>query len=351
MLESLGKTSNVNQFNEQPRLHETYKAFDTWKSSLSIIDQSLSQSYRLINHVDSKVISQLVRPLDNYTNFTARTLNKLQNSQAEKLTKALQLSLNLAQVELKLNTDVIADFITSYEEIELDRYSDDNSTDKNCDNAENKDLEEKNNIEEFTFFDTQQEELINIVEDTEEDDEVNEDFLLNNSDTVKISELVRSVLRKITECNELNWLLGNKETFKPTNRILQVYVDLPYLLPQDKSKFGDFIDSLYWLLYEGAGKDKLRLLKQHGGVLERSECNIIWCVKHLRNTFLRHDPDHGKESDIRKSYKNLSDDFQWLDFDDIYPKSEKHFRDLHYRLLEETEIFLKRLINKMREQN
>lgn len=162
MLESLEKTSKVNQFNEQLRLHETYKAFDTWKSSLSIIDQSLSQSYRLINHVDSKVISQLVRPLDNYTNFTARTLNKLQNSQAEKLTKALQLSLNLAQVELKLNTDVIADFITSYEEIELDRYSDEDSTNKNSDDAETKDLKEKNNVEEFTFFDTQQEELIDI---------------------------------------------------------------------------------------------------------------------------------------------------------------------------------------------
>jgi hypothetical protein len=89
-----------------------------------------------------------------------------------------------------------------------------------------------------------------------------------------------------------------------------------------------------------------RFLTEHGGVLEGSDCDFIWCIKHLRNKWLRHDPDHGKESDIRKSWKEVSDKFIWLGLNHT-PIQEKDFRLLHRFLLKEAESFLKKLLEKL----
>jgi hypothetical protein len=137
-----------------------------------------------------------------------------------------------------------------------------------------------------------------------------------------------------------------KEIFKPTNKVLESYVYLPSMIPQDKRSFGDFIDYLNFIFHEGAGKDNLRFLTEHGGVLERSDCNFIWCIKHLRNKWLRHDADHGKESDIRKSWKEVSDKFIWLGLNHA-PIREQDFRLLHRSLLKEAESFLEKLLEKL----
>ncbi|MDF5735833.1 MULTISPECIES: hypothetical protein [unclassified Nostoc] len=138
-----------------------------------------------------------------------------------------------------------------------------------------------------------------------------------------------------------------KEMFKPTTKLLDAYAQLPWLIPQDKRSFGDFIDHLYFTFYESAGKDNLRFLTKHGGVLDENlDGDFIWCIKHLRNKWLRHDADHGKETDIRKSWKDLSDKFKWLGLNHT-PIKEEHFRKLHRSLLKEAESFLEKILEKL----
>lgn len=189
----------------------------------------------------------------------------------------------------------------------------------------------------------QQEELIAIVESEDIEDEVT---LIELSPAAHVSALSGQVLILIAKCNEVVKVGEKPEIFKPTNKLLEVFADLPWLLPENKQRFADFIDCLYFLFYEGAGKDKLRFLKDHNGVLEPTDCNFIWCIKHLRNKWLRHDADHGKEADIRKSWKELAEKFSWLGLNHP-PMSQEHFRYLHCRLLEEANSFLQQILEKL----
>ncbi|MHC5727616.1 MAG: hypothetical protein ACYT04_48490 [Nostoc sp.] len=138
-----------------------------------------------------------------------------------------------------------------------------------------------------------------------------------------------------------------KEMFKPTTKLIEACTNLHWIIPQNKSSFADFIDCFYFTFYEGAGKDNLRFLIKHGGVLdEKADCDFIWCIKHLRNKWLRHDADHGKETDIKKSWKDLSDKFKWLGINHT-PIREEHFRKLHRSLLKEAESFLEKILEKL----
>jgi len=106
------------------------------------------------------------------------------------------------------------------------------------------------------------------------------------------------------------------------------------------------VDCLYFLLYEGAGKDNLRFLKENGGVLEENECNLIWSIKHLRNKWLCHDPDHGKESDIKKSWGQLGAVLEDMGLHSL-PTTPCDFRVLHRALLSRTQQFLRTIAQRL----
>ena len=187
--------------------------------------------------------------------------------------------------------------------------------------------------------------MIAVVEtgDYEED----EASLIKLNPAAKVADEARCVLSLVAKCNEVVQAAGKAEIFKPTTRLLEVYVDLPWLFPEDKRTFADFVDCLYFIFYEGAGKDKLRFLKDYGGVLDASsDCDFIWCIKHLRNKWLRHDADHGKEADIKRSWKDLSAKFNALGLEHA-PVSKQHFRHLHRSLLTEAEAFLCKILEKL----
>ena len=134
------------------------------------------------------------------------------------------------------------------------------------------------------------------------EDENDTEALITASSMAKTVERARRVLQLVTQCNEAGKTsLFNAEFFKPTTRLLEVYSYLPWISATDKWRFGDVVDCLYFIFYEGAGKDNLRFLDKHGGPLTEDDCDLIWCIKHLRNKWSRHDADHGKEKEIRKS--------------------------------------------------
>jgi len=107
------------------------------------------------------------------------------------------------------------------------------------------------------------------------------------------------------------------------------------------------IDCLYFIFYEGAGKDNLRFLDKNGGPLTNKDCDLIWCIKHLRNKWSRHDIDHGKDKEIQKSWKELAAKFRWLGLAE-YPTEARHFQKLHYKLLELAEVFLMQILNNLK---
>jgi hypothetical protein len=138
------------------------------------------------------------------------------------------------------------------------------------------------------------------------------------------------------------------EVFKHTNKAVDAILDLSLFVPKDKAEFGQFIDNLYTIFYEGAGDDKLRFLQENGGVLEGSECEFIWCIKQLRNKWLRHDPDHGNEKKIIKSSQSLRDAFEWLGLNQM-PTEPDDFVYMYSKLSKEARRFLECLLEKVKE--
>lgn len=192
----------------------------------------------------------------------------------------------------------------------------------------------------------QQKELLNVLEIRDEEDE---EELIRLSPAANVATTARSVMLMVTDCNEQYSAFGKQEIFKPTTRFVEATTDIIWLLPQDKRTFADFIDCLYYIFYEGAGKDNLRYLKVNGGVLEDNDCGFIWCIKALRNKWLRHDPEHGSSSEIRRVREATLEQFQRLGLRQ-FPRLAKEFRYLHQKLLEEAYDFMKKLFERISER-
>jgi hypothetical protein len=163
--------------------------------------------------------------------------------------------------------------------------------------------------------------------------------VLAESDETIAKKEIYEMLKSLISCNNAANLAKGKDIFKATNKGFEALLDISYLTPNDILTFGNFIDNLYILFYEGAGDDNLRFLKNNGGVLEKNECEFIWCVKVLRNKWLRHDIDHGNVNKIKASREALRDAFKWLGLNH-YPKEPEDFRCLHSKLIKESRKFL-----------
>ena len=129
--------------------------------------------------------------------------------------------------------------------------------------------------------------------------------------------------------------------------MLSAYADLPGLVPSNQASFADFIDRLYWVFYEGAGKDSLRYLSAYGGPFDAPGCEVIWTIKTLRNKWYRHDPDHGSSSDVRRPYRELKDTLRRCGFERL-PDSAKDYRRIHLALVNELIQFLQKLRDALR---
>ena len=169
------------------------------------------------------------------------------------------------------------------------------------------------------------------------------EHLVAAAPTSRIIGLAREAMELVFRINQAAQARGSSEIIKPTNRVLQVFQRLPWLDAHTEGLFGDVVDDLYVLLYEGAGKDNLRFLRAHGGPLDPPACDVIFCIKHLRNKWLRHDPEHGGKKDIEKSYAALGGHLQRLGLSKL-PRRPAEYRLLQERLLREVVSFLEQLL-------
>ena len=99
----------------------------------------------------------------------------------------------------------------------------------------------------------------------------------------------KGIVSKIEYINDYYLSNGKKELFTPTNKTFRAISCLSTAFSVDDTTFGNVIDSLYMLLYEGSG-DAKRVLE----VLSDSECAPLWDIKHIRTDF-RHDIEHGDD--------------------------------------------------------
>ena len=100
----------------------------------------------------------------------------------------------------------------------------------------------------------------------------------------------------IYKCNETYRAKAGEDIFKATNetvRGLRLICD-PI---KDQESYGQFIDALYKIVYEGSGA---------GSRLGSPLPDIVSHITTLR-TDLRHDVDHGKKSKIRAKEKRLAE--------------------------------------------
>jgi hypothetical protein len=304
---------------KQLGLTEIRVASIAWDSGLTQVVHRMQELNLLTNKLN--LAARLLEPSKTYTEFVERTFQRIEQSKSTKVTKALQTSLHLAEEQFLTTTSSLSAILAVPEDDELV-------------------LPPRSLILPVV----QQDELIAVVEASDEEDEAS---LIQLSPAAKVAEEAKCILSLVAKCNEVVQVAGKHEIFKPTTRLLETFADFPWLLPEDKRTFADFVDCLYFIFYEGAGKDKLRFLNNYGGVLDASsDCDFIWCIKHLRNKWLRHDADHGKEADIKKSWKDLSAKFNALGLEHT-PVTQQDFRHLHRSLLREANAFLRKILERL----
>lgn len=167
--------------------------------------------------------------------------------------------------------------------------------------------------------------------------------LLSLSPSAAVQRQASRVLSLVAACNDAALILNSssgEHIFKPTNRVLASYAQLPWIAVVDRATLGSFIDGLFFIFYEGAGSQKLRFTSYLGD----AECRVIWALKHLRNRFLRHDPEHGAPTDIRRAWAELREDFVWLGVTQVPPQTPEVYQLIQQRMLNELEQFLSRLL-------
>ncbi len=297
-------------------------AFENLNRSAFVWDSGISEAMRRfsetnLTRVRADLCGRMLEPSRVFSRFAEETLSLIREMPDTRTLRALNASLALVDAQHLANVDALCSFATAVDDDEVISIP---------------------RILDSPFI--QQTELLELPE-IKDEEQVEE--LVLRLPAARASEQSRNVLTLTTSCNKASSLKGKGDVFKPTTKVMEVFTDLPWLTPQDEKSFGEFIDCLYFVIYEGAGKDKLRFLTAQGGPLEADDCQVVWCIKILRNKWLRHDVDHGKESDIRKSWNDLNFHLQWLGSGG-YPHTPEDFRRLHVRLLLEVESFLKKLV-------
>jgi hypothetical protein len=171
-----------------------------------------------------------------------------------------------------------------------------------------------------------------------------------NSPVAEISLLVSEVLLLVVECNEAARIRSGSEIFTPTTRVMRAFANLTQMVPTSRVTFGDAVDDLYFVIYEGAGGDYLRFLDSpgKGGVFQKTDALVqaVFNLKFLRNKWLRHDQDHGDARKIEKSWDALRETLQALGLSHT-PTAPEHFHLLYHRLLRGLAAFLAGLLQRL----
>ncbi|MBU0497738.1 MAG: reverse transcriptase family protein [Candidatus Thermoplasmatota archaeon] len=148
---------------------------------------------------------------------------------------------------------------------------------------------------------------------------------------VMLNKYAKSIRKCIYRCNQSYAY----DIFKPTNDLINSLDNLG-IDARDYHRFGDRIDDLYMIFYEGTGY--IERLKEHS--LDRT---IITEINILR-TYYRHDIDHGKTNEIRrKRIKTMKVIQKYINKNSIINASELDLYIFQKKLYDNVMIFLEEL--------
>lgn len=294
-----------------PQMAEIYLAKASWQSSIVSIVESFRQSQLLDSH--PQFSNRLLEPYNRYSEFARGTLERFKEDVNSNEKRALDSSLILAEKQVVSAAHLLRESVVQ---------------------PVDPDASVATPI--IDIFGVQQMELLNAG-----NIQVDQDYLLllKLSPTAALSQKARNVTKSVILCNRNAKLSGDEDIFTPTTSLLEAQNNLSWITVKDDFSLGNLVDCLYTMLYEAAGRDNLRYRK----FVDDKACGIIWVIKDLRNKCFRHDPDHGKESDQRRSWHRLSDSLSKLGVSSL-PRTREDFQRMHRRLLDEVDAFLQKLV-------
>lgn len=300
-------------------------------SSLETLSKTFSQQANIFKNED--FLRQVSNSLIGYDNFANETLNRLGFDIDNHISSALRGSLILANEQVLRSTSVVQSYI------------------ENSDITDNTDsnLFFNRAFPRINRYRVQKQELLR--RDDIEEDEDYEDLVIKTPSAISF-DLIVNCLRIVGICNETAQTTNGSLIFTITNSVWSNSLKLLQVVPTNRENFAEIVDYLYFLLIEGAGKDVLRFItyedkNQHSYFLRTEpEVEIIWKIKHLRNKWLRHDIEHGKDKDIAKDYQIRRETLKWFGMQRV-PQSREEFIFLYNNLMLKVEEFLKVLLDRV----
>lgn len=294
-------------------------------TSISYAD-SLAEIAKANNYLleSPSLLKQMADVCIEHSRFTNNTLSQLANSFDKKVTNALKGALLLANEQTINSASLMQSFFDTNESIK----------------SLTPNLYFKSNIK-LNRFRVQRYEFLSR-ENVDENDEY--DDLIAKSSSANSYEKISNCIRLIALCNEASETTSGEPIFKITSTFLLSISNLLNTVTNNRDTLILVVQCLYLILYEAAGKDKLRF--QIKNYVTDTECEVVWKIKHLRNKWLSHDADHGKERDIKKSWQSRAEALQWFGIDGMPTKTDDYIF-LHNCLLSKVEEFLTLLLERV----
>lgn len=162
----------------------------------------------------------------------------------------------------------------------------------------------------------------------------------------------RKLLDLVTEINLNARLVGeDRDVFKPSNQTLRCAVSIPFMIVENQSSLQEFVNSLFLMLYEGAGSAKLRFVVS-GYVDPKTddEFEAMMALKDLRNKWFFHDQEHGSDGDIRSKFKSLNETLGFLGLNGS-PRRRDEYVLLQINLLDKLNVLLELVLERIKQKN
>ena len=189
-----------------------------------------------------------------------------------------------------------------------------------------------------------------ILRETESDAVETDDLPTPNP--ILIQGASRRLLDLVTEINLNARLIGeDRDVFKLSNQTLRCAVLIPFMIVENQSSLQEFVNSLFLMLYEGAGSAKLRfVLSGYVNPKTDDEFEAMMALKDLRNKWFFHDQEHGSDGDIRSKFKSLNETLGFLGLNGS-PRRRDEYVLLQVNLLDKLNVLLELLLGRIKQKN
>ena len=147
---------------------------------------------------------------------------------------------------------------------------------------------------------------VELEDEKKKKENIKTDEALVETNVYQVTEKGKELINKVVNINKLCERIGKKPLFKYTGATTKAAASLGGTLCSTQDEFGIIIDGLYDFFYENLSRIKEVVPEEV--VRNDAEFQCIFHVKNMR-TDLRHDYEHGSDSDISKATRKIGDSY------------------------------------------